>query len=207
MASVCAISAVWWVRCLSAILSRDQLTESCSIRTCFLHETCIVSKASVSLLYSLPIFWGTFFPSCVFRWWCWWRRTPYWWMWWMWLLEKCYRVMDLLCEQCMKQQDMNEVLSMNMHYISCVLQKCLVFLQERDDNLDALLKRWHHHYGPSIFFCPSLLKGRDGDGFPQYQEKLICDCIRKFPYCEATLLQQLVRSIAPVEIVSTFLNM
>ncbi|XP_030644344.1 ankyrin repeat and MYND domain-containing protein 2-like [Chanos chanos] len=101
-------------------------------------------------------------------------------------LEKCYRVMDLLCEQCVKQQDMNEVLAMKMHYISCVLQKCLAFLQERDDKLDALLK--------------SLLKGRDGDGFPQYQEKFIRDCIRKFPYCEATLLQQLVRSIAPVEI-------
>lgn len=54
-----------------------------------------------------------------------------------------------------------------------------------------------------FFFCPRLLKGRDGDGFPQYQEKFIRDCIRKFPYCEATLLQQLVRSIAPVEIVST----
>ncbi len=49
---------------------------------------------------------------------------------------------------------------------------------------------------------PSLLRGRDSDGFPQYQEKFIRDCIRKFPYCEATLLQQLVRSIAPVEIVS-----
>ncbi|XP_010795909.1 ankyrin repeat and MYND domain-containing protein 2-like [Notothenia coriiceps] len=47
---------------------------------------------------------------------------------------------------------------------------------------------------------PSLLKGRDSDGFPQYQEKFIRDCIRKFPYCEATLLQELVRSIAPIEI-------
>ncbi|XP_060713248.1 ankyrin repeat and MYND domain-containing protein 2-like [Tachysurus vachellii] len=101
-------------------------------------------------------------------------------------LEKCYHVMDLLCEQCVKQQDMNEVLAMKMHYISCVLQKCLAFLQERDDKLDALLK--------------SLLKGRDGDGFPQYQEKFIRDCIRKFPYCEATLLHQLVENIAPVEI-------
>ncbi|XP_063041192.1 ankyrin repeat and MYND domain-containing protein 2-like [Engraulis encrasicolus] len=98
-------------------------------------------------------------------------------------LEKCYRVMDLLCEQ---QQDMNEVLAMKMHYISCVLQKCLSFLRQRDNKLDALVK--------------SLLKGRDGDGFPQYQEKFIRDCIRKFPYCEATLLQQLVQNIAPVEI-------
>ncbi|XP_077052816.1 ankyrin repeat and MYND domain-containing protein 2-like [Siphateles boraxobius] len=78
-------------------------------------------------------------------------------------LEKCYRVLDLLCEQCVKQQGKNEVLAMKMHYISCVLQKCLAFLQECDDNLDALLKR--------------LLKGRDSDGFPQYQEKFICDSV------------------------------
>ncbi|XP_035039417.1 ankyrin repeat and MYND domain-containing protein 2 [Hippoglossus stenolepis] len=101
-------------------------------------------------------------------------------------LEKCYQVMDLLCEQCVKQQDMNEVLAMKMHYISCVLQKCLAFLQKQDDKLDALVK--------------SLLKGRDSDGFPHYQEKFIRDCIRRFPYCEATLLQQLVRSITAVEI-------
>ncbi|XP_054620093.1 ankyrin repeat and MYND domain-containing protein 2-like isoform X1 [Dunckerocampus dactyliophorus] len=101
-------------------------------------------------------------------------------------LEKCSQVMDLLCEQCVKQQDMNEVLAMKMHYISCVLQKCVSFLQKQDDKLDALVK--------------SLLRGRDSDGFPQYQEKFIRDCIRKFPYCETTLLQQLVRTIAPVEI-------
>ncbi|XP_074543455.1 ankyrin repeat and MYND domain-containing protein 2-like isoform X2 [Halichoeres trimaculatus] len=92
-------------------------------------------------------------------------------------LEKCSQVMDLLCEQCVQQQDMNEVLAMKMHYISCVLQKCLSFLHKRDDKLDALVK--------------SLLRGRDSDGFPQYQEKFIRDCIRKFPHCEATLLQQL----------------
>lgn len=56
-------------------------------------------------------------------------------------LEKCYQVMDLLCEQCVKQQDMNEVLAMKMHYISCVLQKCLAFLQKQDDKLEALVKR------------------------------------------------------------------
>ncbi|XP_034748820.1 ankyrin repeat and MYND domain-containing protein 2-like [Etheostoma cragini] len=101
-------------------------------------------------------------------------------------LEKCYQVMDMLCEQCVKQEAMNEVLAIKMHYISCVLQKCLVFLHKQDDELDALVK--------------SLLRGRDSDGFPQYQEKFIRDCIRKFPYCEAILHQQLVRSILPVEI-------
>lgn len=55
-------------------------------------------------------------------------------------LEKCYQVMDLLCEQCVKQEDMNEVLALKMHYISCVLQKCLASLRKRDDQLDGLLQ-------------------------------------------------------------------
>lgn len=55
-------------------------------------------------------------------------------------LEKCYRVMDLLCEQCVKQEDMNEVLALKMHYISCVLQKCLASLRKRDHQLDQLVQ-------------------------------------------------------------------
>ncbi|KAK2845064.1 hypothetical protein Q5P01_011723 [Channa striata] len=101
-------------------------------------------------------------------------------------LGKCRRVMELICEKCIKQQDMNEVLAMKMHYISCVLGKCASFLKDREDKLEGLIK--------------SLLKGRESDGFPVYQEKFIRECIRKFPYCDTTLLQQLVRSIAPVEI-------
>lgn len=101
-------------------------------------------------------------------------------------LEKCRKVLELICEKCIKQQDMNEVLAMKMHYLSCVLQKCGSFLSELQDKLDGLIK--------------SLLKGRDSDGFLVFQEKFIRECIRKFPYCDATLLQQLVRSIAPVEI-------
>ncbi|KAL2085053.1 hypothetical protein ACEWY4_020571 [Coilia grayii] len=101
-------------------------------------------------------------------------------------LERCRHVTELICEKCVKQQEMNEVLAMKMHYISCVLQKCAIFTKDRQDKLDGLIK--------------SLLQGREGDGFPVYQEKFIRECIRKFPYCDATLLQQLVRSIAPVEI-------
>ncbi|XP_035390329.1 ankyrin repeat and MYND domain-containing protein 2a isoform X1 [Electrophorus electricus] len=101
-------------------------------------------------------------------------------------LEKCRKVMALICEKCTKQQDMNEVLAMKMHYIGCLLQKCSSFLREHQDQLDGLIK--------------SLLKGRESDGFPVFQEKFIRESIRKFPYCDATLLQQLVRSIAPVEI-------
>ncbi|XP_072365271.1 ankyrin repeat and MYND domain-containing protein 2a [Scyliorhinus torazame] len=101
-------------------------------------------------------------------------------------LGKCYRVLDLIIEKCMKQREINEVLAMKMHYLSYIFQKCTSFLKEQENKLDGLIK--------------SLLKGRDTDGFPYYQEKFMRECIRKFPWCEATLLQQLVRTIAPVEI-------
>ncbi|CAJ0964602.1 unnamed protein product [Ranitomeya imitator] len=107
-------------------------------------------------------------------------------------LKRCSAVLDLICEKCMKQRDMNEVLAMKMHYISCIFQKCSAHLQEQENQLDPLIK--------------SLLKGREGDCFPVFQEKFIRESIRKFPYCETTLLQQLVRSIAPVEIVRVLLG-
>ncbi|XP_044242896.1 ankyrin repeat and MYND domain-containing protein 2 isoform X3 [Ursus arctos] len=130
-------------------------------------------------------------------------------------LNKCYKVMDLICEKCMKQRDMNEVLAMKMHYISCIFQKCINFLKDGENKLDTLIKslqvrdlrfgevsvacvRWRKW--PQSSLEDGLLKGRASDGFPVYQEKIIRESIRKFPYCEATLLQQLVRSIAPVEI-------
>lgn len=57
-------------------------------------------------------------------------------------MQKCYKVLDLICEKCMKQNDMNEVLAMKMHYISCIFQKCIIFLKEREDKLDGFTKRY-----------------------------------------------------------------
>lgn len=57
-------------------------------------------------------------------------------------LNKCYKVMDLICEKCMKQNDMNEVLAMKMHYISCIFQKCINFLKDGENKLDTLIKRY-----------------------------------------------------------------
>ena len=57
-------------------------------------------------------------------------------------LSKCYKVMDLICEKCMKQRDMNEVLAVKMHYISCVLQKCINFLKDGENKLDPLIRRY-----------------------------------------------------------------
>lgn len=61
-------------------------------------------------------------------------------------LSKCYKVMDLICEKCMKQRDMNEVLAMKMHYISCIFQKCINFLKDGENKLDTLIKRYRFYH-------------------------------------------------------------
>lgn len=74
-------------------------------------------------------------------------------------LEKCRRVIELICEKCIKQQDMNEVLAVKMHYISCVLGKCVTFLRDGDDKLDGLIKRLVHvgHVCPTQARGPNLV--------------------------------------------------
>ena len=47
-----------------------------------------------------------------------------------------------------------------------------------------------------------LMKGREEDGFMEFQERLIRQSLKDFPYASSALLQQLVRQIAPVKIVS-----
>lgn len=104
-------------------------------------------------------------------------------------LAACARVLERVCERCMQQQDMNEVLAVKIHYLGAIFSRCLAHLRDGvrgGGGLDGLLK--------------SLLKGREEDGFPLHQEKFVREAVRKFPFPQATLLQQLVRSIAPVEI-------
>ncbi|XP_070536032.1 ankyrin repeat and MYND domain-containing protein 2-like [Ptychodera flava] len=94
------------------------------------------------------------------------------------------RVLDLICEKQFKQRDVNEVLSMKMHYLACVLRACHKWNVEKPEGLTAFIR--------------SLLKGREPDGFQLGIEKIVRDSIREYPYHEAQLLQQMVRNIAPV---------
>ena len=55
---------------------------------------------------------------------------------------------------------------------------------------------------PFSLFSPSLVKGRESDGFPEMQDRLVRQALKEFPYPESQLLQQLVRQIAPIKIVS-----
>lgn len=47
-----------------------------------------------------------------------------------------------------------------------------------------------------------LIKGRESDGFPEFQEKFLRQVLREFPYAESELLQQMVRNLANTQIVS-----
>ncbi|ELU00182.1 hypothetical protein CAPTEDRAFT_151340 [Capitella teleta] len=100
-------------------------------------------------------------------------------------VTKIVRLLDLLCEKMMKQKATNEVMAMKFHYLSAILKQCEKCWKSAG-NLNAWIK--------------SLVKGRDEDGFAEQQEKLIRASVRDFPYIESQLMQQMVRSIAPVKI-------
>jgi len=47
--------------------------------------------------------------------------------------------------------------------------------------------------------------GNEKDGFKMFEEKFLRETIRNFPYKQCPLLQQLVRQIAPISLVSFIL--
>ncbi|PVD37335.1 hypothetical protein C0Q70_04334 [Pomacea canaliculata] len=99
---------------------------------------------------------------------------------------KVAKVLDILVEESMKSRDTNDVLAIKCHYFATLIRQASKFLKKPDDTLDGFVK--------------SLVKGRDVDGFPEMQERIIRQCLKEFPYIESQLLQQLVQQIAPVKI-------
>uniref|UniRef100_UPI00358DFBDE ankyrin repeat and MYND domain-containing protein 2 isoform X2 n=1 Tax=Myxine glutinosa TaxID=7769 RepID=UPI00358DFBDE len=99
-------------------------------------------------------------------------------------LTQCARVLDSVSEHSMKEAEPCETLAIRSHYLGCVLHRCCSHLQEKG-SLATLTK--------------GFMKGREVDGFPLMQERFIRDAIKRFPRPEAGLLQQLVRTIAPIE--------
>lgn len=94
------------------------------------------------------------------------------------------RVLDAICEKMMKgSSEPNDVLSIKMHYLACVMRGCHKWNVEKEkDGVGAFVK--------------FLLRGRETDGFQLGMEKFIRDAIKEFPYHESQLLQEIVRNIA-----------
>lgn len=112
--------------------------------------------------------------------------------------KKVIRVLELLCEKEIKQNG-NELLSLKFHHLAFVIGACENYLAKQsvkksdsveDENkgpdLEPLIKQW--------------IKLRKEDGFPVFLEQFLRQSIREYPYTECSLFQQLVRTLAPVEI-------
>lgn len=100
--------------------------------------------------------------------------------------SKVAKVLDLMCEKSMKDADTNDVMAIKANYFAFIIRTMAKSYNEKDKSLQPWLK--------------SLVKGRDGDGFPEKPERLIRQSTKEFPYAESELLLQFVRTISPVAI-------
>ncbi|CAL1534454.1 unnamed protein product [Lymnaea stagnalis] len=96
-------------------------------------------------------------------------------------------VLSRLVEKNMKSRAINDVLAIKCHFISTAVR---LAAEARNKDKEKSLNGW----------LKSLMKGRDEDGFMEFQERLIRQSLKEFPYVSSALLQQLVRQIAPVQI-------
>lgn len=100
------------------------------------------------------------------------------------LLEESYKVckvLDLICEKAMKSRDTDDVMAIKAHYFATLIRHA-------KDSKD--MTTW----------IKSLLKGRDEDGYPEKQDKLIRQALKEFPYIESQLLLSMVGQLAKVQI-------
>ncbi|XP_041371875.1 ankyrin repeat and MYND domain-containing protein 2-like isoform X2 [Gigantopelta aegis] len=103
------------------------------------------------------------------------------------LLHESYKVckvLDCIVEKNMKSREPNDVLALKLHYFATVIRHAV-----KAENIDVWIK--------------SLMKGRDSDGFPELQDRLIRQSLKDFPYIDCQLLQHIVRQLAPIKIGDT----
>ncbi|KAL3836435.1 hypothetical protein ACJMK2_021868 [Sinanodonta woodiana] len=95
--------------------------------------------------------------------------------------KKVSKVLDILCEKAMKARDTSDIMALKTHYFATIIRRASKVYEEKQ-NLEGWIK--------------SLVRGRDSDGFPELQDKLIKQSLKEFPYPESELLQQMVHNLA-----------
>ncbi|XP_053408238.1 ankyrin repeat and MYND domain-containing protein 2-like [Mercenaria mercenaria] len=94
---------------------------------------------------------------------------------------KVCKVLDHICEKAMKSRDTDDVMAMKAHYFATVIRKA-----KDEPSLDDWIKK--------------LVRGRVTDGHPEFQDQLIRQALKEFPYVESQLLQNMVRQLSGTRI-------
>jgi hypothetical protein len=117
--------------------------------------------------------------------------------------NKVLTVVELLCEKQIKSKEPNEMISLKLHHLGFVLKQIIKVLNKNEKNLENIEKsveKKEEDIKKLESLMKSWLKPRETDGFPLFLEKMLRQSIKEFPYHESTLFQQLVRTLATVEI-------
>jgi len=93
------------------------------------------------------------------------------------------RVLEIKRDRLFKQE-LNEVISIKVHYLYCVHEICVKW-DAKDDGISSLIRKF--------------LKGRVSDGFQIDMEDFIRNTIRSFPFRESNLFKHIVKTLARVE--------
>ena len=99
----------------------------------------------------------------------------------------------------------NDTLAIKSHYIKTLVD--LVAEKSTDDvskTCEDLSRKYVSGFAPDVqrLSVARFSHGNEETGFRMYEEKFIREMIRNFPYKQCPLLQQLVRLISPITLVS-----
>lgn len=101
----------------------------------------------------------------------------------------------------------NDPLAIKAHYMKTLIDE--VFEKSTDD-VEKTLNDLSKKYELFLFLFSRKFNfnfnrfahGNETDGFKMFEEKFLRETIRNFPYKQCPLLQQLVRLIAPIQLVN-----
>ncbi|XP_074652447.1 ankyrin repeat and MYND domain-containing protein 2-like [Tubulanus polymorphus] len=100
--------------------------------------------------------------------------------------KKIAKVFDLISSDAFQSKQCNEGFSIKLHYLAEIVRKIESKYISGDNKLELLIK--------------SLLRGRDSDGYPENQDKIIRECLKSYPYVDSHIFAQLIRQLASSKI-------
>ncbi|XP_074106216.1 ankyrin repeat and MYND domain-containing protein 2 [Cotesia typhae] len=117
-------------------------------------------------------------------------------------LPKVQKVLESMRHREMTRgTDTNEIMAFKYHYLSCIVSeliKCQKRLEARKaEKINE--KPTDEEKGktdPVEFFIRLLLKCSRSDGLPEYQEALLREIVREFPFRESMIFRQMVATLA-----------